>query len=213
MLPADYDLESILGEPAPKGQPHPSMFRHPVGIMFLSQVVGKQPQQIAKRLERCPVKEWEGRGKSSIPKYDFLTAMSYLINPRIDVESWLASKNNATLPPYINKMFWDSAMQRMRVMKAAGDLWHTEDVMVVFGRAAMLIKEEVKMWIEDLPEKDALTDEQYTALLDAGNRLVASIREKLVEMPTTSLTAASMSQTILDELEAGGEMPVAGDEA
>ncbi len=202
----EEELEALLGPP------HPSMFRSPVGITFLANVVGKQPQQIQKRLEKCPVKEWEKKGGKSFPKYDFVTAMSYLVNPKIDVEDWFASRNAATLPPYISKMFWDSAMQRIRVMKEAGDLWHTEDVLVVFGRVAMLIKEEVKIWIEELPEKDSLSNEQYSALIDAGNRLVASVREKLVELPTQSLTMSNMAQTIQEELVEGGMMTASQDD-
>lgn len=205
----DDELESLLGVSSPPAtvDPHPSMFRKPVGVTFLAQVVGKQPYQIEKRLAKCPVKEWDRRGAKSHPKYDFVEAMGYLIAPRIDIEDWLASKNAASLPPYINKMFWDSAMQRIRVMNAAGDLWHTEDVLVVLGRVALLIKEEAKNWIEDLPEKDQLTNQQYEFLLGAVDRLISSVRERLVELPKEGLTRASMSDTIIAELEASGEMP------
>ena len=188
------------------------MFRKPVGVTFLAQVVGKQPYQIEKRLAKCPVKEWDRRGAKSHPKYDFVEAMGYLINPKIDIEDWLSSKNAASLPPYINKMFWDSAMQRIRVMNAAGDLWHTEDVLVVMGRVALLIKEEAKNWIEDLPEKDQLSNEQYEFLLGAVDRLISSVRNRMIDLPKEGLTRASMSDTIISELEASGEMPSQEDE-
>ena len=188
--------------------PHYTSFRKPVGITFLANVVGKQPKQIQKRLEKCPVAEWTAQGSKSAPLYDFMTAMSYLVPPRGNIEDWFAQQNAASLPPYVNKMFWDSANQRNRVMMASGDLWHSEDVTLVFGRVAMLIRQEVKMWIEDLPEKDLLSDKQYNALVDATNRLVDEVRKTLVEMPRETL---SMTAHIKSELDASGKMISDGD--
>lgn len=181
--------------------PHYSVFRQPVGVTYLAKVVGKQPRQIEKRLEKCPVHTWSGHQGKQVPMYDFLTAMAYLIPPRGNIEDWFAQQNAASLPPYVNKMWWDSAHQRNRVMLSSNDLWHTDDVMVVFGRVAMTIRQEVKMWVEDLPEKELLTDQQYTALVDAGNRLVDSIRETLTKLPSKTF---SMSAHINQELESSG---------
>ncbi|UUV43200.1 terminase small subunit [Rhodobacter phage RcCWillis] len=181
--------------------PHYSVFRQPVGITFLAKIVGKQPRQIEKRLEKCPVATWMSHKGNQVPMYDFLTAMAYLIPPRGNIEDWFAQQNAASLPPYVNKMWWDSAHQRNRVMLSSNDLWHTDDVMVVFGRVAMTIRQEVKMWVEDLPEKELLTDAQYTALVDAGNRLVDEIREQLTKLPSETF---SMSAHINQELESSG---------
>lgn len=181
--------------------PHYSVFRQPVGVTYLAKVVGKQPRQIEKRLEKCPVHSFVGHQGKQVPVYDFLTAMAYLIPPRGNIEDWFAQQNAASLPPYVNKMWWDSANQRNRVMLQSNDLWHTDDVMVVFGRVAMTIRQEVKMWVEDLPEKELLNDQQYTALVDAGNRLVDSIRESLTKLPSETF---SMSAHINQELESSG---------
>ena len=113
--------------------PHFSKFRQPVGVTFLADVVGKQPKQIMKRLIKCPVAKWSAHQGKPQPLYDFVTAMSYLIPPRGDIEDWFSQQNAASLPPYVNKMFWDSAHQRNRVMLASNDLWHTEDVLLVLG--------------------------------------------------------------------------------
>ena len=207
------DLDDLLGGAQSDGaeRVHTGMFRRPVGATFLAQVIGKQPYQIKARLARCPVKEWTKHKGVDTPLYDFLEAMSYLVQPRGNIEEWFASKNAASLPPYVNKMFWDSAHQRNRVMRASNDLWHTDEVMQVFGRVAMMIKEEVRMWVEDLPGKEDLTNEQYNSIVDASNDLLVRIREKLVDMPSVSATTGSMSRTIEDELDSGGGMPVEGE--
>lgn len=192
-------LQQTLNQPLP----HYTEFRRPVGVTFIASVVGKQPKQIQKRLEKCPVAEMSKHGGKPQPLYDFMTAMSYLVPPRGSIEDWFAQQNAASLPPYVNKMWWDSAHQRNRVMLASGDLWHTEDVMLVFGRVAMLIRQDVKMWVEDLPEKELLSTKQYGALVDATNRLIDDIRKTLIEQPRETL---SMTSHIKSELDASGKM-------
>lgn len=189
--------------------PHETEFMRPVGITFLAKIIKKQPYQIQKRLAKCPVIGWhEPAGKTSAPQplYDFLTAMSYLIAPKGSLEDWFSQQNSASLPPYVNKMFWDSAHQRNRVMRSSAQLWHDEDVLIVLGRVSQTIRQEVRMWIEELPEKELLNTKQYTALGEACDRLINNVREQLVDMPH-QFTTLAMSHTIKDELDAAGGLP------
>lgn len=193
----------------PEDMPHETEFMRPVGITFLAKIIKKQPYQIQKRLAKCPVIGWhETAGKTSAPQplYDFLTAMSYLIAPKGSLEDWFSQQNSASLPPYVNKMFWDSAHQRNRVMRSSAQLWHDEDVVIVLGRVSQTIRQEVRMWIEELPEKELLNTKQYTALGEACDRLINNVREQLVDMPR-QFTTLAMSHTIKDELDAAGGLP------
>lgn len=191
-------------KPALKPLPHALQFRKPVGVQFLADVVGKQPKQIQKRLEKCPVARWSYHQGKQVPQYDFLEAMAYLIPPKGNIEDWFAQQNAASLPPYVSKIWWDSAHQRNRVLLSSNDLWHTDDVMVVLGRVAMTIRQQAKMWVEELPERELLSDRQYNSLVDAVNRMVEEIRKALVEMPRETL---SMTAQITNELEAGKSIP------
>ena len=186
--------------------PIASDFLRPVGISFIAEVMGKQGVQIKKRLAKCPIVGYHNARGQKYPLYDFTTAMAHLLEPKGSIEQWFASKNAATLPPYISKMFWDSAQQRNRVMRSSGDLWHTEDVVVTLGRVALMIKEETKLWVEELPNREQLTDEQYTSLTDRVNELQASIRERLIDLPK-ELQTHSMGRTIADELDEAGRLP------
>lgn len=203
--PSDPLAATAESAPPPmKPLPHQLAFRKPVGIQFLADVVGKQPKQIQKRLEKCPVEKWTYHQGKQTPQYDFLTAMAYLIPPKGNIEDWFAQQNAASLPPYVNKMWWDSANQRNRVMLQSNDLWHSDDVMLVLGRVAMAIRQEAKMWVENLPERELLNDKQYGALVDAVGRMVEDIRKTLIEMPRQTL---SMTAHITSELEAGKAIP------
>lgn len=201
--PTKAEAEARLAQAVKSDLPHYTEFRKPVGITFLASILGKQPRQIQKRLEKCPVAEWVKHGGKDTPMYHFMEAMEFLVTPRGNIEDWFAQQNAASLPPYVNKMFWDSAHQRNRVMQASGDLWHTEDVTLVLGRVAMHIRQEVKMWIEDLPEKELLSNKQYSALVDATNRLIADIRKTLINIPRETL---SMTAHIKSELDSSGKM-------
>lgn len=203
--PDQIDLEEL---------PHETEFLRPVGITFLANILKKQPYQLKKRLAKCPVIGWhEPAGRTSTPQplYDFLTAMSYLVTPRGSIEDWFAQQNAASLPPYVNKMFWDSAHQRNRVMRSSGQLWHDEDVLIVLGRVSQTLRQEIRMWIEELPEKELLNTKQYQALGEACDRLINDIREQLVDMPK-QFTTLAMSHTIREELETAGSMPESSDE-
>lgn len=208
--PTREESKAMLAEKLKAPMPHYSEFTKPVGVTFLANICRKQPKQIQKRLEKCPVVAWKTHGGKEQPLYDFMTAVAYLVPPKGDIEDWFSQQNAATLPPYVNKMFWDSAHQRNRVMLSSGDLWHTDDVIFVLSNVEMNIRQEVKMWIEDLPEKELLKNEQYNALRDATTRLVDDIRKKLVEMPGSTL---SMTDHIKSELDASGRIPKDEDRA
>lgn len=187
--------EAAIGE-----LPHYSVFRKPIGITFLAQVLGKQPRQIAKRLEKCPVASWMTHQGKQHPLYDFMTAMSYLVPPKGDIEDWFAQQNQASLPPQVSKAFWDSMNGRIRAMQKAGQLWHDDDVMALLGRVLMMIKSETQNWVEEIPDNAALTNEQYNWITDQVNSLMVKVKNALVDAPRQFATV-SMGHTIMGEID------------
>ena len=188
--------EAALGQE----MPHYSTFRRPVGVTFIAQVMGKQPRQIQKRLEKCPVAEWMTHQGKQHPLYDFMTAMSYLVPPKGDIEDWFAQQNQASLPPQVSKAFWDSMNGRIRAMQKAGQLWHDDDVMALLGRVLMMFKSETQNWVEEMPDKDTLTNEQYNWITDQVNLLMVRVKDALVDKPKQFATT-SMGHTIMDEID------------
>lgn len=180
--------------------PHYSAFRKPLGITYLALVMGKQPRQIAKRLEKCPVAAWITHQGKQHPLYDFMTAMGYLVPPKGDIEDWFAQQNQASLPPQVSKAFWDSMNGRIRAMQKAAQLWHDDDVMALLGRVLMMFKNEIQDWAEELPDKDNLTNEQYNWINDQINALMVKLKNALTEEPRKFATQ-SMGHTIMSEIE------------
>lgn len=193
------------------GLPHYTEFRRPVGVTFFANILGVQPKQIQKRLEKCPVDSWSTHGGKQQPLYDFLTGMSYLIPPQGSIEDWLAQQNQASLPPIVSKAYWEMTNARLRALSAAGKLWHDEDVLTAFARVSLLIRQESRMWIEDMPARHLLTDQQYNFLVDQVNEMNKKIRESLEEK-AHEFQSNAHSREIQKELEGTDLRPGAGDE-
>ncbi|OQM75587.1 hypothetical protein [Manganibacter manganicus] len=209
--PTKAEAEARLQQQMGTDLPHYTEFRRPVGVTFLANICGKQPKQIQKRLEKCPVDSWQAHGRGQVPYYDFLTAMAYLIPPQGSIEDWLAQQNQASLPPIVSKAYWEMTNARIRALTSAGQLWHDEDVLMTFARVSLLIRQESKMWIEDMPGRQNLNDEQYNFLVDRVNDMNAQIREKLEKFPREHQTNAH-SREIEKELEGTDARPTVSDE-
>lgn len=196
--PNDPDMRTLLDG----GIPDPSAFLRPVGVSFIGTVFGIEPRRLHKKLKNCPVvgRGTHGRGKGA-PLYDFKEACAYVIDPKIDLETWFSSLSTTTMPPIIMKAFWEALRTRNRVMEEAGDYWHTEDVQAVFGRMVMLIKDAMLLWIEDLPDKANLSDENYNALRRQVDELRAGIQQMVAEAaarPKTHSVAKDIDREIAE---------------
>lgn len=164
--------------------PDAAAFRRPVTRTFLATASGRQPRHLVNQLAGCPIVGYQNAGaKTQTPLYDFWEAVSYIVEPKVDLMLWLKSQNAMSLPPHINKAFWDAMRSRQMVEERAGDLWRTADVLEVLSRVALTIKETALLWLESLPSKDLLTAEQYEAIRGAVNDLLTEVHQRLVDMP------------------------------
>jgi hypothetical protein len=177
------------GEELPDGAlPNMARLLRGCRITYLAQLFGTEPRRIGRKLANCPVLRWERHKGEEVAVYDFRTACSYLLEPKIDMETWIKSQTSLSLPPAINKAFWEAMRTKMRVMAEAGQYWHDEEVLTVFGKVAMLIKETTLLWIEDLPDKSNLSSENYHALRRMVDELLKAIQADLQNLPLRSKT-------------------------
>lgn len=185
----------------PDAVPDPTVFRRPIHRTALATILGKEPRRLVAQLEACPVIAYTGGGQ---PLYDFKEALRYVVEPAPDaIAAWIKSQSSTSLPPLISKAFWEGEAAKQRVLKAAGELWGTEDVLAVLGRTAINIKDTVQLWIENLPGRHTLTAEQYDALRRETADLLDDIYQRLVEMPKERQTRPSSA--VLEAEMAGPE--------
>jgi len=191
--------------------PDAGAFHRPVTRTFLATVLGMEPRRLVKKLAQCRIIGY-AEGKAShgerVPLYDFKEAISYCVDPKIDLAAWIKTQTPTSLPPMISKAFWDAEASRQRVMRNAGDLWETQDVLDVLGRVAITIKTTAQLWIEGLPGKASMTSEQYDALRREVAALLDDIHQRLVTMPSGAHTRSSLGaieDMIAADGAAGGE--------
>lgn len=152
----------------------------------------KQPRHLVKQLAKCPIVTYQQNANGTrVPLYDFQEAMSYCVEPKIDILQWLKSQNAMTLPPHINKAFWD-AMRSRQMVGRAKHLWKDEEVLDVLGRVALTIRETAMLWVENLPGKERLTQDQFDFLRAEVLSLLTDIHRRLVDMPKERRTRASI---------------------
>ena len=194
-LPDDPDLETL-----PDGAlPDPAEFHRPCRVTFLATVFGTEPRRLHKKLANCPVIGWEPFKGGRMPVYDFKTACSYIVDPKLDIATWIRTQQPHTLPVMINKAFWESENSKLRWMERARHYWHDDDVLDVLGRTAMSIKETAQLWIENLPGKAGMSTEQYEAMQVNVTALLDDIHQRLIELPKERRTASVVHS--LDDLE------------
>ena len=195
----DYEALKILNG----GWPDEGAFLRPVGITFLGTVFGMEPRRVFKKLKNCPI---AGRGKvgkgAGKPLYDFKVACAYMVEPRIDLKTWFSSLSTTTMPPIINKAFWDAMRTKSKAMEEMGDYWHTGDVLRVFGEVMTQIRDASMLWVENLPGKAKLTTEDYHALRAQVLALLESIKQELVVKPGAGRTPSIVAE-IERDIEAG----------
>jgi len=174
--------------------PDKGMFYRPVGVKFLADVFRKEQRAIHKALRKCPVMEWGTHQNRPVPLWDFVTAASYLVPPKVDLMDYLSSLNGNNIPPHLNKMFWDAKLAKQRWEERARHTWKDEDVLAVLGDVAMTMKDAMQLWIENLPGKDMMTAEQYEALTASVSDLQDEITKKLIKMPRKRRTQSTITE-------------------
>ena len=184
LLADDPDLENL-----PDGRvPDPSEFHRPVRVTFLATIFQTEPRRLHRKLSKCPVIGWENHKGQRVPVYDFKQAVQYIVDPKVDIATWIKSQTPATLPVHINKAFWEAENSKLRWMERARHYWHDEDVLDVLGRTALAIKESAQLWVENLPGKASMTTAQFEAMQANVTELLDDIHERLVAVPAARRT-------------------------
>lgn len=181
----DPEDDTALHEVLDAGDmPDAVVFTRPVSITFMAKVLGVETRRLHNKLSKCPVVGYGsvGRGKGA-PLYDFKVAIAYCVEPKVDIGQWIKSQSSTSLPPMINKVFWEAERVKMRVMEESKELWHTESVLRVFGNAAMTIKDAMTLWVERLPGAEEMSSAQYDSFRKQVALLQAEIHRIMVEDP------------------------------
>jgi hypothetical protein len=175
-------LENILAD---GDAPSTAALKRPMTVTNIATILGKEPRRVVGLLSKCPVAGHVPSGRhAGQPMYDLKDAINFLAAPSTaHISTWIKSQSPATLPPFINKAFWEAERVKMKVKYEAGELWHTTQVQRVFGETAKILNEAMKLWVERLPGVMTMTTEQYNSIQDQVDELRNEIYQCLVENP------------------------------
>lgn len=192
--PPRSDLVAQMNERARKAAeiqlPDRAMFYQPVGVKFLSDVFRMEQRTVLKKLYSAPIREYANERGRTVPKWDFVVASSYLVPANIDIASYLSSLNSNNVPPWLNKMFWDAQNARAKWEREAKETWHDDDVLRVLGETAIAIRETSLLWLEGLPGRAKMSNEDYNAMQAQVHHLLDEIKEKLIDAPKQRKTGS-----------------------
>lgn len=164
-----------------------------VSITWLEQVFGINRRTVQKRLIDGKVHPC-GEGHGGYPLYDLREAAACLIEPKFDVEQYIAKLNPKKLPPELSKVFWDAKRSKLRYQTEAGQAWLTEDVLDVFGDVFMLIRSQTKHWMTELLARGDMSDTQFKRLERMVDKFQDSLHRKLCELPQRRKTMSVAGQ-------------------
>lgn len=214
------DILDLIGPPAepvtpPAPEPTMADFFRPQSANWMARVFRMAPATAAKRLAECPVKDWSKNPRGSpIALYDFVEAAGYLVKPKVDLVKYLSSLNSNNIPPHINKTFWDAMNARAKWEANARETWRDEDVLAVLGSVAILIREVSLLWVDQLPDKVSISDENHGALRAAVADLLEQVKVRLEDMPKqrrTESVVATVDRHLEGEVNVRGEDFLIGD--
>jgi len=163
------------------------MLKRPVSQNFLAEVFQMDPATVRKRLVRCPKLGTTGGGRHV---YDFSTACSFLVPPKMTPEEFIRTLNAAQLPPEINKALWQAQRERLKYLREAGEAWATEDVLNILGQVNMTFKDRINVWIEDIREMKGISDQHVLRIEEMANALKSELYEALVASPSKGETVS-----------------------
>lgn len=159
----------------------------PFSITALSQIFKLDKLTVRKRLVEAEV---AGKGRGDAPLYYIREAAPYLVKPKLDIAATLKSMRTQDMPVHIRKEFWQAKESELRYKTRAGELWHTQDVIAVFGKVFSEIRDSLQTWDNTLDQATSLTDGQRKLIRQMLFGLQENIHVKLVELPQSGNTSS-----------------------
>jgi len=170
----------------------------PVSITFLAEVLQRDRKTITKKLANLgPM----ARHRGGTPLYDFRQALEYLITPKMNAAEAIKKMGTDDLPQSLQKDVWDAKLKQQKWAAQAGDLWKTEDVLMVLGETFQRLKTTTQLWIDQVSEAHSLPTEVRAELTTMVDALQLDLHRSLVEMPQERSTLSQLGEIEGTELD------------
>lgn len=149
-----------------------------VTVFWLAKAFGMEVSTVRKRIADCPPMARRTSGFL----YSLPLAAQYLVKPKVDLQQYLEGLKPVDLPQQLQGTYWDSQLKRTKFETMMGDLWHTEDVMAVFGEVFKTIKFSIQLWPDALEREGDLTEEDMEWLIGMCDGLQDDIYKAIAKL-------------------------------
>jgi hypothetical protein len=119
----------------------------------------------------------------------------------IDPEEYLKNLTPETLPPKLQKAYWDGLTARQEYEESRGQLWRTEKVVQVLGEVAKPVKMQLLMLKEELSQSVILPQKAIEWLEKRIDLLLKSVHDGWIEAFKNYVPAADDNGVVLTRRE------------
>lgn len=145
-----------------------------VSVQWLAKAFGITRDLVGKKLQRC---RHIDTGAAGNPLYDLREAASYIVEPKLDIEEYLATIKPDKLPDRLRESFWNARLKEQKFNREAGSLWYTEQVMAFFSEVLQELRDKLQT-IPDTVERLAGLDEKQWLMV---RNMIDGVQEDLYQ--------------------------------
>ena len=131
-----------------------------VSVGILAQLFGKTPAEIKKAVSSLTPKDYRNKK----PVYDIAEAAQLLVNPIIDVATWMKGLKPSDMPTQLQKDFWQGQLTRQRFEAEAKHYWKTERVQHVLSQIFGITRQRIMLFTDTVDQQTSLTPSQRQIL-------------------------------------------------
>lgn len=119
------------------------------------------------------------RGRT--PTYAVADVAPRIVEPALDIETYIKGLKPKDLPPALQKAFWDAQEARQSFEEKAGNLWHTHRVQAVIGQFVMLVRQRLVLATDQVDRMAPLTEEQRRVVQHLLDQLLTELQRSVIE--------------------------------
>lgn len=148
-----------------------------VSIAWLTRAFGLNRHEVEKRLRnQRPI----DTGNTGEPLYDFREAASHLVDPKVDVESYVASLKPDQIPLRWRESYWNAELKRQKWEANAGQLWHTEQVIDALSEVFGTVRTNMQLIPDTLENVLNLDSEERQKVVEVIDGAQDEIHQSLI---------------------------------
>lgn len=150
-----------------------------VSVVWLAKAFRMTRHAVEKKLKDCrPV----ARGTYGNPLYDLPEAAAYLVEPKIDLDTYLKNVKPERLPEKLRESVWNSMLKRQRWEEKAAHLWRTETVMSRFAEVLANVRQQLQQIPDKVERLTGLTIEQYKIIRNTIDQVQEEIYQEILAL-------------------------------